>query len=69
MCVFREKSVMSFILDVRLVHEPAGVTPEEGHTGFLIHLPSAVAAAGMRKIEHFNRQNKTPNVVLKKSQC
>ena len=27
------------ILDV-----PAGVTQEEGHTGFLIHLPSAVRA-------------------------
>ena len=23
---------------------PAGVTQEEGHTGFLIHLPSAVRA-------------------------
>ena len=23
---------------------PAGVTQEEGHTGFLIHLPSAVLA-------------------------
>ena len=32
-----------FILDARqLVDVPAGVTPlEEGHTGFLIHLPSA----------------------------
>ena len=30
-----------FILDVRLVDAPAGVTKEEGHTGFL-HLPSAV---------------------------
>ena len=33
-----------FILDTRLVDVPAGVTPEEGHTGFLIHLPSAVLA-------------------------
>ena len=33
-----------FILDVRLVDVPAGVTQEEGHTGFLIHLPSAVLA-------------------------
>ena len=32
-----------FILDVRLVDVPAGVTQEEGHTGFL-HLPSAVLA-------------------------
>ena len=32
-----------FFLDVRLVDAPAGVTHEEGHTGFL-HLPSAVLA-------------------------
>ena len=32
-----------FILDVRLVDVPAGVTQKEGHTGFL-HLPSAVLA-------------------------
>ena len=31
------------VLDVRLVNAPAGVTQEEGHTGFL-HLPSAVLA-------------------------
>ena len=30
--------VFPFILDVRLVDVPAGVTQEEGHTGFLIHL-------------------------------
>ena len=30
--------VFLFILDVRLVDVPAGVTQEEGHTGFLIHL-------------------------------
>ena len=30
-----------FILDVRLVDAPAGVTQQEGHTRF-IHLPSAV---------------------------
>ena len=40
MCV----CVISFILDVRLVDVPAGVTQEESHTGFLIHLPSAVLA-------------------------
>ena len=34
--------VIPFILDVRLV--PAGVTQEEGHPGFIIHLPSAVLA-------------------------
>ena len=32
-----------FILDVRLVDVPAGVTQEEGHAGFL-HLPFAVLA-------------------------
>ena len=36
-CVF-----FPFILDIMDV--PAGVTQEEGHTGFLIHLPSAVRA-------------------------
>ena len=33
-----------FILDFRLVDVPAGVAQEEGHTGFFIHLPSAVRA-------------------------
>ena len=36
--------VIPFILDVRFVDAPAGVTEEEGHTGFLIHFPSAVLA-------------------------
>ena len=36
--------VIPFILDVRLVDVPAGVTQEEGHTGSLIHLPSAMLA-------------------------
>ena len=36
--------VIPFILDVRFVDVPAGVTQEEGRTGFLIHLPSAVHA-------------------------
>ena len=36
--------VIPFILDAGLVDLPAGVTQEEGHTGFLIHLPSAVPA-------------------------
>ena len=35
--------VIPFILDVRLVYVPAGVTQEKGHTGFL-HLSSAVRA-------------------------
>ena len=39
MCV-----VIPFILGVRFVDVPAGVTQEKGHTGFLIHLPSAVLA-------------------------
>ena len=34
---------------------PAGVTQEEGHTGFLIHLPSAVRALNFvaRRIQPF----------------
>ena len=36
--------VIPFFLDVRLVDAPAGVTQEEGHAGFFIHLPSAVLA-------------------------
>ena len=40
MCVYLFAYVaIRFILDVRLVSVPAGVTQEEGHTGFLIHLP------------------------------
>ena len=35
--------IIPFILDVYLVDAPAGVTQEEGRTGFL-HLPSAVLA-------------------------
>ena len=35
--------VITYILDVRLVDAPAGVTQEEGHIGFL-HLLSAVLA-------------------------
>ena len=38
MCV-----ILPFILDVRTVGVPAGVTQEEGHTGFL-HLLSVVLA-------------------------
>ena len=38
MCV-----VIPFILDDRLVDVPAGMTQEEGHTGFH-HLPSVVLA-------------------------
>ena len=54
--------VIPFILDVRLVDAPAGVTQEEGHTGFF-HLPSAVLALIFlaRRIQHFlslvNREN------------
>ena len=35
--------VIPFILDVKLVDAPAGVTQEEGHTGYL-HLASAMLA-------------------------
>ena len=35
--------VIPFILDARLVNTPAGVSQEEGHTGFP-HLPSALIA-------------------------
>ena len=40
LCVCVVCVVISFILDVRLVGAPVGVTQEEGHTGFL-HLPFA----------------------------
>ena len=44
LCVgVRLRVAIAFILDVRLVDIPAGVTQEKGHTGF-IHLPSAVLA-------------------------
>ena len=43
MCVF-VCLVFPFILDVRLVDAPAGVTQEEGHTGFLHLSFSAVIA-------------------------
>ena len=46
--------VIPFILDVRLVDVPAGVTQEESHTGFL-HLPSAVLALILFAREGFNR--------------
>ena len=42
MCVF-VCVVIPFILGIRFVDVPAGVTQEEGHTGFL-RLPSAVPA-------------------------
>ena len=38
-CVF-----FLFILDISSLDVPAGVTQEEGHTGFLVHLLSAVRA-------------------------
>ena len=42
-CIYMLCVIIPFILDVRLVDAPAGITQEEGHTGFL-HLPSAVLA-------------------------
>ena len=40
---------------VRWMYQPAGVTQEEGHTGFPIHLPSAVRALSFlaRRIQPF----------------
>ena len=43
---FRTSRCADYLLDhsgddVRFVDAPAGVTQEEGHTGFLIHLSSA----------------------------
>ena len=35
---------------------PAGVTQEEGHTGFLIHLPSAVMINKNSVIEPYNNK-------------
>ena len=48
-------TVIPFIMDVNIVDAPAGVTQEEGHTGFLIHLPSAVHALNFiaRRIQPF----------------
>ena len=51
-CACVNKNVKTFRLDNRLqifwtsgfLDVPAGVAQEEGHTGFLIHLPSAVLA-------------------------
>ena len=55
LCVCACCVVIPFILDVRFVDIPARVTQEEGHTGFFIHLPSAVLAVFFlaRKIQSF----------------
>ena len=44
-----------FVLDVRFVDVPAGVTQAEGRLGFLIHLPSAMLALTFlaRRIQPF----------------
>ena len=42
--VYSECVVIIFILDARLLDVSAGVTQEEGHTGFLIRLPSSELA-------------------------
>ena len=44
--------VIAFIPDVRFVDVPAGVTQEEGHTGFLIPL---LSAASKQNIQPVNR--------------
>ena len=53
-CVLCVCCVIPFFLDDRFVHVPAGVTQEEGHTGFL-HLPYAVLALNFlaRRIQPF----------------
>ena len=43
MCVYFVCVFFPFIPDIKL-DVPAGVTQEEGHTGFFIHLLSAVRA-------------------------
>ena len=49
MCVFSSHSFWtSSQVDV-----PAGVTQEKGHTGFFIHLPSAVRAFLARRVQSF----------------
>ena len=61
--------VISFILGVRLVDAPAGVTQEKDHTG-IVHLPSAVLAFIFlaRRIQPFPspsstmKMNSRPNV-------
>ena len=46
--------VIPFILDVRSVDAPAGVTQEEGRTGFLIHLSAVRALIFLaRRIQRF----------------
>ena len=46
---------------------PAGVTQEEGHTGFLIHLPSAVRALIFvaRRIQPFINVHSFPSSTVK----
>ena len=60
-CVFVYVAI-PFILDVRLVDIPAGVTQEEGHTGFL-HFLSAVLALVLSR-EGFSRSF-PPSTVIK----
>ena len=55
-CVVCVCVVIPFILDFGFVDVPARVTQEEGHTGFFIHLPSALLALiflAMRRIQPF----------------
>ena len=54
MCVCVLCVVIPFFLDVKFVDVPAGVTQEEGYTGFL-HLPFAVLSLNYlaRKIQPF----------------
>ena len=40
----KDKTSSWYLIGFRFVDVTAGVTQEEGHTGFLIHLPSALLA-------------------------
>ena len=54
LCMMCVCVLFPFILDIKFVNIPAGVTQED-HTGFLIHLPSAVRALTFlaRRIQPF----------------
>ena len=55
LCMMCVCVLFPFILDIKFVNISAGVTQEEDHTGFLIHLPSAVRALTFlaRRIQPF----------------
>ena len=53
--------VILLILDVRFVDVPAAVTQEEGLTGFLVNLPSAVHAPLVGHLYIFIFMRKNPS--------